>query len=289
MHSAYSYHDTLALSRKIDWQIEDVLGEGGIDFSKAFLPESLARVEPLTFLSDEERRTLNHIRGHSYLCLFGLVEEFILPFVLDHARARLTADDIEVRALLQFAAEEAKHIHLFKRFAEEFHKGFGTGCGVIGPAAAVAEEVLSHSQLGVALAILHIEWMTQRHYTDSVTGDDTIDDKFKSLLKHHWMEEAQHAKLDTLIVEAIAGRLSRADVQQGLEDYGHIGRVLDDGLRQQARLDLESFQEATSRELSALERMAFLEVQERSYRESFLEAGATHPKFLQTVSQLQAL
>ena len=30
--------------------------------------------------------TLNQIRGHEYLAMFGLVEEFILPYVVDHAR-----------------------------------------------------------------------------------------------------------------------------------------------------------------------------------------------------------
>ena len=49
--------------------------------------------------------------------MFGLVEEFILPFAVDHAQAQLLGDDYQVRALLQFAGEEAKHIHLFKTFA----------------------------------------------------------------------------------------------------------------------------------------------------------------------------
>ncbi len=39
---------------------------------------------------------------------------------------RLHGDDYRVRALLRFAGEEAKHIHLFKRFGEEFARGFGT-------------------------------------------------------------------------------------------------------------------------------------------------------------------
>ncbi len=42
---------------------------------------------------------------------------------------------------------------------------------------------------------------------------------FKSLLRHHWMEEAQHAKLDTLIVEAIAARLTPAEIVGGVEGY----------------------------------------------------------------------
>ena len=43
-----------------------------------------------------------------------------------------------VRALLNFAAEEAKHIQLFKRFHAAFTAGFGHECAVIGPPEAVA-------------------------------------------------------------------------------------------------------------------------------------------------------
>ena len=42
------------------------------------MPESLAQTEPLSFLIKEEKRILNQIRGNAYLCIFGLVEEFIL-------------------------------------------------------------------------------------------------------------------------------------------------------------------------------------------------------------------
>ena len=107
-------------------------------------------------------------------------------------------------ALLQFAGEEAKHVHLFKLFCEEFEKGFGDKPAVIGPPEAIAQAILAHDPLAVALTILHIEWMTQRHYQESVKDDQELDPQFKSLLKHHWMEEAQHAKLDTLVVEALS-------------------------------------------------------------------------------------
>jgi hypothetical protein len=202
---AYSYAAALAASEKIRWRVEDVIGgEKRLDFSMPFLPESLAQITPLAFLTPAEQTALNQIRAHEYLCTFGLVEEFVLPFVLDHARPQLSGDDARVRALLQFAGEEAKHIHLFKRFREEFEKGFGTRCGVIGPPEAVAREVLSHDPLAVAIAILQIEWMTQRHFEESVRDDRGLDPQFASLLRHHWMEEAQHAKLDTLMVQALA-------------------------------------------------------------------------------------
>src|SRR6185369_4279311 len=189
MLDRYTYQSALAAQEVIHWRIEDIIGgEKRLDFSKAFMPESLARVEDLEFLDREEKRILNQIRGNAYLCIFGLVEEFILPFVMDQTRPHLSGDDWRTRALLQFAGEEAKHIQLFKRFRATFEAGFGHQCEVIGPPHDVAEFVLSHEPLGVALVILHIEWMTQRHYLDSVRSDEGLDPLFKSLLRHHWME-----------------------------------------------------------------------------------------------------
>lgn len=186
MTGRFTYRETFAAAEHERWRVEDLIGgDRRLDFGRPFLPESLARTSQLEFLDDAERRTLNQVRGHAYLSIFGLVEEFILPFVLDHARSRLGGDDYRVRALLQFAGEEAKHIHLFKCFREEFERGFGTPCAVIGPPEAVRDEVLSHHPLGVALAILHIEWMTQRHYVESVKDDARLDPQFRSLLRHH--------------------------------------------------------------------------------------------------------
>src|ERR1044072_8051254 len=129
MLNTYTYQGTLAAAESIHWRIEDIIGgDQRLDFTRPFMPESLAHTEPLTFLSQEEKRILNQIRGNAYLCIFGLVEEFILPFVLDHARPQLGGDDYRVRALLSFAGEEAKHIQLFKRFKQEFEDGFGTDC-----------------------------------------------------------------------------------------------------------------------------------------------------------------
>ncbi len=69
--------------------------------------------------------------------------------------------------------------------------------------------MLSHSPLGVGIAVLHIEWITLRHYIDSVRDNQELDPQFKSLLKHHWLEESQHTKLDTLIVEEMAASATR--------------------------------------------------------------------------------
>ena len=247
----YNYQETLAASAKVNWRIEDIIGgDKRLDFTKPFMPESLARVESLDFLSPEEKVLLNQIRGYGYLYTFGLVEEFILPFVLDHARPHLNEDDYRTRALLQFASEEAKHIHLFRKFAEEFKTGFVTYCETIGPPEEIGKAVLAHGPLGVALVILGIEWMTQKHYLESVHDDEDLDPQFKSLLRHHWMEEAQHTKLDTLMVQALTDNHTAAEIEKGISDYSSIGALLDGGIPQQVRFDMQALQRAAGRNFS---------------------------------------
>jgi hypothetical protein len=277
----------LTASARAAWQIEDVLPEGAaLDFTRPFLPESLARTGAAEGLGAQERRVLNQIRGHEYLVIFGLVEEFILPFVLDHARPQLNGDDARVRALLGFASEEAKHIDLFKRFHARFVEGFGSECGVIGPPEAIGAEVLRHDPLAVALVILMIEWMTQSHYLDSVRDDSDLDPLFKSLLKHHWMEEAQHAKLDTLVVEALAEGRSESEIQAALDEFVEIGMFLDNGLRAQAGLNLDALETATGRTLGEVERGALLEQQHQALRWTYLGSGLIHPKFVATLAAM---
>ena len=285
----YSYEAALASAQKVNWRIEDIIGgEKRLDFSKPFMPESLARVGTLSFLNEEEKRTLNQIRGNAYLCIFGLVEEFILPFVIDHSRPQVHDDDYRVRALLQFAGEEAKHIQLFKRFREEFQQGFGYECAVIGPPEAIAQAVLAHDPLAVAFTILHIEWMVQRHYLDSIKDDRNLDPLFQSLLKHHWMEEVQHAKLDTLMIEAMAKTYSPTGIDAAVEEYLEIGGFIDAGLKQQVQFDLEAFTRATGRKLSEEETAEFLRVQLQANRWTYLGSAMTHERVLETLGNLSA-
>jgi hypothetical protein len=287
VNHSYSYQSVLVASEGMHWRIEDIIGgEKRLDFSKPFMPEALARVEPLTFLNSDEKRVLNQIRGNTYLCIFGLVEEFILPFVLDHARSQLQGNDYRTRALIQFAGEEAKHIQLFKRFREEFEEAFGVPCRVIGPPEAVASEILKHDPLAVAITTLHIEWMVQSHYVDTVKGNEDLDPQFKSLLKHHWMEEVQHAKLDTLMVEALAAGRNASEIMGAIEEYIEIGGFLDKGLLQQTEFDLESFSLATGRTLTKAETDKFMEVQHQANRWTYIGSGMTHERVLETLERL---
>jgi len=282
----YSYSSVLETSAKINWRIEDVIAGRTFDFTRPFLPESLAGVERLRCLSAAEKLTLNHIRGFSYLYLFGLIEEYILPSVIEHAGANVHGDDHEMRALLRFAEEEAKHIQLFKLCAAEFQRGFGSPCAGIGPAKEIAAAILNHSRLGVFLATLHIEWMTQKHYIEGIKNDQELDPLFASLFEHHWMEESQHAKIDTLIVDKLASAVDPSKIELAIDDYANIGALIDGGLTAQVELDLESLQRAIGRPLLASDKAEIRAAQQASYRQTFLVSGMTHPNFQKTLREL---
>ncbi len=125
MYHDFTYEAVLATSLRAQWKLDDVLrADQELDFSRRFMPESLARSSAAPGLTADEQLILNQISANQYICMFGTVEEFVLPFLLDHARPLLQSDDFRIRALLNFASEEAKHIHLFKRFHEAFVRGF---------------------------------------------------------------------------------------------------------------------------------------------------------------------
>jgi hypothetical protein len=285
MYHDFKYDAVLASSLRAQWQLDDILRcDQELDFSSNFMPESLARTAGLEGLSDAQRRTLNQISGHQYLCIFGIVEEFVLPFVLDHARPLLNGDDHRVRALLNFAGEEAKHIQLFRRFHDAFVRGFPVRCGVIGPADKIGAAVLGHDPLAVGLVILMIEWMTQQHYLGSVRDDGDIDPLFKELLRAHWVEEAQHAKLDTLMVDALVEGRDDEAIDRVIDEFFAIGAFLDDGLKAQAALNLDALETVIGCRLS---NRAEIEAQQhQAARWTYLGSGMVHDRFRATLEAI---
>ena len=285
MYHDFNYQTTLASSLRAQWQLDDVLrADQDLDFSRNFMPESLARTAAVTSLNPFEQRTLNQISAHQYLSIFGVVEEFILPFLLDHARPHLTDDDWRVRALLNFAGEEAKHIHLFKRYHAAFVRGFPVECEMIGPSEAIGAEILRHDPLAVALVILMIEWMSQSHYVGSIKDDGDLDPLFKSLLKHHWMEEAQHAKLDTLIVDALAEGRTEEEIQSAIDEFFEIGEFLDNGLKAQAAYNLDALEKVIGRNLE--DRAGIEAQQHQAARWTYIGSGMVHERFKATLQNI---
>jgi hypothetical protein len=287
MYHDFNYEATLSSSLRAQWQLDDVLREDQeLDFSRNFMPESLARTGAISSLNAFEQKVLNQISAHQYLTIFGVVEEFILPFLLDHARPHLLKDDWRVRAILNFASEEAKHIHLFKRYHAAFARGFPVECEMIGPSEAIGAEVLRHDPLAVGLVILMIEWMTQQHYLGSIKDDGDIDPLFKSLMKNHWVEEAQHAKLDTLIVDALAEGRTEEEIDAAIDEFFEIGGFLDNGLKAQAAYNLDALEKVIGRKLE--DRAEIEEQQHQAARWTYIGSGMIHERFKATLLNISA-
>src|SRR5579864_1243559 len=276
-----NYQRLLETSRRVNWRLEDLIGGGRrLDFTRPFLPEIFAQTEPLSFLSQAEKLRLNQIRARGYLALFELVEAFVVPFICDQADDGAAAEPFRAQALRHFVGEEEKHRKLFSAVLREFDAEFGTECGLIGPAEDICRAILGHGPLAVTIAILGLEWMSQGHYLGSVKDNQDLDPQFNSLLKHHWIEEAQHAKLDGLVLKSLAQRSSAQDIATAIQEYFDIGAFLDGGLKQQAELDLKSLERAIGRQLSEDERRQFLEVQHQALRWTFLGSAMQNRNFL---------
>src|SRR5687767_14773646 len=95
---SYDYRSTLEASHKVNWRLDDVIAGRTLDFDKPFLPEVFAGIAAIDCLNEREKLTLNQIRGFTYLYMFGLVEEYILPAVIEHAGSAAHGDDDEMRA-----------------------------------------------------------------------------------------------------------------------------------------------------------------------------------------------
>lgn len=285
MLQSSAYEATYRASLKAAWDLDAVLPLAqDLDFSKNFLPQNLARTNQLSSLSTDEQRLLNQISARQYLALFIIVEQFILPFLLDHAREAAGADDYGMRALLNFAGEEVKHMQLFRRFLEALDRGFPVACEAIGPGEAIGQEVLRHHPLAVAFTILMFEWMSQAHYVDSIRDDSDIDPHFKSLMRHHWMEEAQHAKLDALVIEALAERYSPEERHRAVDEFFEIGAFLDGGLAQQVQFNLDAWEAAAGRALPNREEVSAQQLD--AARWTYIGSGMSHPKFLELVTRI---
>ncbi len=282
----YSYEECLHNSLKVAWKEDDVLKNRDFDYSKRFLPNRLAGVDEIACLDEREKLKLNQIIGNAYCHIFAYVEEFIVPQTLEEAQRDIYGEEARLRALIRFAEDETKHQQMFRRSMALFEKGFGTACGVIPGREDVARVVLGKSRLCSLLLTSMIEWFTQLHYLEHVRSDERLDGLFRDLIKYHWIDEATHAKLDSLLINEIVGPLSPEQREHAVEELLELGGAVDGLLSQQADLDIESLQRATGRTFAEHERQDIKTNIQRAYRWTFLVSGLTHPTFVKIVGEL---
>ena len=277
--SAYSYADCLQNSYRVNWRIADVVGGRHFDGARRWLPARLSGADRIGCLSPSEKVKLTHVEMGAYAHLFGFVEEFIAPKMLTLARDFEIDQREAFDALTNFAAEEVKHMNLFREVRGCVDTTLGFSLALLPGAPEVARVVLAKHTGAVLLLTAAIEWLTQLHYLSCFQADDELDPLTKHIFKSHWLEESQHARMDHLETLRAYRTMNEAEKDQAIDDLIELVGAVDGLLQRQAALDVENLARYIARPLSDADRAEIYEKVLSAKRYTFIESGVTHPNF----------
>jgi len=274
------YGRCLVNSRKVNWDIDqDVIRFRTLDAAQKYLPDSLSLVHELDFLTPREQVFLSQVQGRSYAYIFGLVERFINAKVLELGQQHALGDQTALEAMVQFSKEELKHQELFRRIERLADATLPPGYRMTADASEVARAVLSKSTWAVLALTCHIEIFTQVHYKESIQPEENVSELFRDVFRYHWMEEAQHARLDELEWERVHAGLSPQEVDQGVADLIDLVCAVDGILQLQAASDAAYFTANAERAFTA-EQAARVEAGVlKAYRWQYIVSGVQIERF----------
>ncbi|HUP37214.1 MAG TPA: diiron oxygenase [Candidatus Limnocylindria bacterium] len=277
--STYSYAECLKNSYRVNWKISDVIGGRHFDTGRRWLPGRLSGAARIACLTPDEKMALNHVEMGAYAHLFGYVEEFIAPRMVALARDFELDDREAFDALTNFAAEEVKHMTLFREVRAAVDDAVGVPVGLLSGAQDVARVVLSKNTGAMLLLTAAIEWFTQLHYLTCFKDDESLDPFTKHIFKSHWLEESQHARMDHLETLRAFRGMPEAEKDRAIDDLITLVGAVDGLLETQARLDVETLQRVLGRVLDRSEQQEVLAGVLAAKRYTFIESGVTHPNF----------
>ncbi|HXH82105.1 MAG TPA: diiron oxygenase [Candidatus Tectomicrobia bacterium] len=278
--ATYSYADCLQRSYRVNWKIEDVIAGRQFDLSRPWLPAQLSGAEAIGCLGTAEKVKLTHVEMGAYAHLFGYVEEFIAPKVVSLAHDfQLGGDRAAFDALTNFAAEEVKHMTLFREVRGLVDRAVGFPLALLPNAREVARAVLARQTGAVLLLTAAIEWFTQAHYLTCFKDNEALDPFTKHIFKCHWLEESQHARMDHLETLRAFARMSESEKNLAISDLIDLVGAVDGLLQQQSRLDVRNLERYLGRPLSAADQEEIYTGVLGAKRYTFIETGVTHPNF----------
>ena len=278
----YTYAKSLEDAHRINWRIEEVLGDRHFDTSRPWLPEQLSGAAAISCLDDEEKLKLTHVEMGAYANLFRFVEEFITPTMVNRAQALELQEGDAFDALTNFAAEEVKHQALFRQVRSLVDEAIGFPLALLDSEREVASFVLSKNVGAVLLLTEAIEWFTQLHFLSGFKDEETLDPLTRAVFKAHWQEEAQHAHLDHLEIQRAFGAMTDAEKDEAIDDLIELVGAVDGLLQEQVRLDVANLEKYLDRIFTETEVEEVSGNVLRAKRYAFIESGVTHKNFLET-------
>lgn len=277
--SAYSYGECLQKSYRVNWKISDVMDGRRFDVARRWLPARLSGAAGTRALSEAEKIKLSHVEMGAYAHLFGYVEEFIAPTMATRARDFAFDEGEAFAALTNFAAEEVKHMTLFRQVRAAVDDTIGFPLTLLGNRKEVARVVMSKNPGAVLLLTAVIEWFVQLHYLTCFKNDAALDPFTQHIFKSHWLEESQHAHMDHLeTLRAFAG-MTETEKDIAVDDLIELVGAVDGLLQQQAEMDVDNLQRYLGRSLAAADRHDVQASVLAAKRYTFIESGVTHPNF----------
>jgi hypothetical protein len=275
-----TYAKCIEASKRVRFDIDkDVIRARQLDFGRKFLPDGLSAAAKLPFLADEEKRLFSQIQGRTYANMFGLVERFIGPKMLELSRAHWLGDQTALEALVRFTDEELKHQELFRRMERMTAAGMPAGYVFLPQPNDVAKAVLSASSWAVLALICHIEIFVLAHYRESIEPDAALSELWKDVFLYHAREEAQHAIVDELEWRREDERLSAHEREAGVDDLIGLVGAVDGILRQQAAADAHYFLEAAGRKFPAEQAASIRSTFLAAYRWQYIGSGVQQERF----------
>ena len=277
--TSYSYGDCLEKSYRVNWRIGDVLGDRRFDGTRPWLPARLSGASAAACLTEAERVKLTHVEMGAYAHLFGYVEEFRAPKIIELARDVERTDREAFHALANFAAEEVKHMTLFRELRGRIDEALGFPLALLDGAQDVARAVLARDTGAVLLLTAAIEWFTQQHYLTCFQGDDSLDPFTHHVFRSHWLEESQHARMDHLETLRAFAAMSAARRETAIDDLIELVAAVHGLLERQAAHDVDNLERYLGRTLSPADQREVQAAVMAAKRYTFIESGVTHPNF----------
>ena len=266
-------------SDKATWSLEEAVAGFDFDFSRRFLPLRICGHKVPSWMTEAEQLKLNQLRGYSYAHIFSVVEEFIVEQTCRTANKYVHVDSDAVSAIIKFADEELKHQRLFSEMKTRLVSGFGFTPVGIANKEDLARQICGHSEFAVYLLCLVLEWMTQRHYLECYQDEEKqLDQSFVNVFRLHWVEEVQHARLDTILLREMAENMSEDDLDTALVEFRNLVHLLAEVLVQQNECDVQNFERLCG-PLSPSQRKELLEQMRTDWVWTFLVSGLEHKGF----------
>ena len=281
-----NYASCVAASKKVRWDLDELLGDRVLDPAQKFLPDSLSRAHRLEFLKASEQRFISHIQGRTYANMFGLVERFINSKILEISKEYWTGDQVALEALVRFSDEELKHQELFRRVERLAADVMPAGYRFLPQPNEVAEVVLSKSTWSVLALTYLIELFTQSHYIASIDKEPNVSPLYKDIFLHHWKEESQHARIDELEWIKEDMKLTADQRDQAVDDLIALVGAVDGMLQVQAQMDTAYFIAASGVSFYDENKARIEETFLGAYRWQYIMSGVELARFQKNLSLL---